>query len=194
MQGFMARSRTLNNMWKLCAGLALAASFASTPASARGFDVSVGVTGEVAPGVYGRVDISSGPRYPAVIIDRPVVISRPRHYIDPVYLHVPPGHARKWDKYCYRYDACGTPVYFVRSPEYVGFQRSYIPDRYIYRSEPRIIDRGGYYGGQEYRYERRYDDHGHKHKHRDNWDDDRRRGGRYDDEDRRGRGRGRDHD
>lgn len=39
----------------------------------------------------------------------------------PIYLHVPPGHAKNWRSYCGRYDACGQPVYFVRS----WYQRYY---------------------------------------------------------------------
>jgi hypothetical protein len=36
----------------------------------------------------------------------------------PVYLHVPPGHAKNWRKYCRQYNACNRPVYFIRSAEY----------------------------------------------------------------------------
>jgi hypothetical protein len=36
----------------------------------------------------------------------------------PVYVHVPPGHARNWRRHCHRYNACGHPVYFVKSAEY----------------------------------------------------------------------------
>ena len=36
----------------------------------------------------------------------------------PIYLHVPPGHAKNWRKHCHKYNACGTPVYFVKSAEY----------------------------------------------------------------------------
>jgi hypothetical protein len=39
-------------------------------------------------------------------------------------MHVPPGHARDWSKHCRKYDACGVPVYFVKSREYEpGYQR-----------------------------------------------------------------------
>jgi hypothetical protein len=38
-------------------------------------------------------------------------------------MHVPPGHARNWRKHCSRYQACGVPVYFVKSAEYEpGYQ------------------------------------------------------------------------
>ena len=38
--------------------------------------------------------------------------------LPPLYLHVPPGHAKKWSKHCHKYNACDRPVYFVRSAEY----------------------------------------------------------------------------
>ena len=36
----------------------------------------------------------------------------------PIYLHVPPGHEKKWRKHCREYDACGRPVYFVQDNWY----------------------------------------------------------------------------
>jgi hypothetical protein len=80
-------------------------------------DVRVTISGEVAPGVYGRVDIGSGPRPPLVSAE-PVVVVRQARAPAPVYLHVPPGHARNWSKHCRKYDACSRPVYFVKSAEY----------------------------------------------------------------------------
>ena len=50
---------------------------------------------------------------------QPVIIARPPGPPPgPVYLHVPPGHAKNWSKHCQRYNACGRPVYFVKSEEY----------------------------------------------------------------------------
>ena len=44
---------------------------------------------------------------------------------EPLYLHVPPGHAKHWRKHCHEYHACDRPVYFVRSAEYEpGFDRA----------------------------------------------------------------------
>ena len=40
----------------------------------------------------------------------------------PLYLYVPPGHAKDWGKHCYRYNACGRPVYFV--------QENWVRERY----------------------------------------------------------------
>ena len=115
-------------------GILLGTALLSSTAQAGDFDISVGVGGEVAPSVYGHVNVSNAP-YPALVINSPIVIARPVHYVEPVYMHVPPGHARKWNQYCYRYDACGTPVYFVRSSEYRGFSPLFIEPRYIYREQ-----------------------------------------------------------
>ncbi len=106
-------------MLKKTAGLA-ALLLAQGIGQAQAGDVNVGVTisGEIRPGVYGRVDIGTAPP-PAVLYPQPVIIVRqPTVVAAPVYLHVPPGHAKKWSKHCHRYHACGTPVYFVKSAEY----------------------------------------------------------------------------
>ena len=78
--------------------------------------VNVIVEGQVAPGVYGRVEIGGTP--PPVVYPEPKVIVRPATPVQPIYLHVPPGHAKNWKKHCKKYDACGQPVYFVKSAEY----------------------------------------------------------------------------
>ena len=76
--------------------------------------VSATVEGALAPGVYGRIDIGNAPP-PPLIYTQPVIIQRsPVMVQQPLYLHVPPGHAKKWSKHCARYNACGQPVYFVR--------------------------------------------------------------------------------
>jgi hypothetical protein len=50
-----------------------------------------------------------------------VVVGEPP--VEPIYLHVPPGHAKNWRKHCHEYHACGRPVYFVKSAEYEpGYQ------------------------------------------------------------------------
>src|SRR5690606_40405826 len=89
---------------------ALAALAAPTLAADVGVSVSIGQ-----PGFYGQIDIGNYPR-PQVIYAEPVIIQRvPVGVVrQPVYLHVPPGHAKNWSKHCYRYDACGRPVYFVQ--------------------------------------------------------------------------------
>ena len=94
-----------------------AAALAAGLAQAADVNVRVLVTSEVAPGVYGRVDIGSAPP-PPVVYEKPVIIARPASVPPPVYLHVPPGHAKNWKKHCKHYNACNVPVYFVRSAEY----------------------------------------------------------------------------
>ncbi len=84
-------------------------------------DVSVGVTitGEITPGVYGRVDLSNRPP-PRLVYAQPMIIEpAPRAVVlAPIYMHVPPGHAKNWRKHCHEYHACDRSVYFVRSAEY----------------------------------------------------------------------------
>jgi hypothetical protein len=89
----------------------------------QGVNVGVRASGEIAPGVYGRIDVRNRPP-PPVLYPQPVIILQQPRHVAPVYLHVPPGHARNWAKHCHKYDACGTPVYFVKSAEYEpGYQR-----------------------------------------------------------------------
>ncbi len=74
------------------------------------------------PGYYGRIDVGDYPR-PRFIFDEPIWIERSPQQ-NPLYLHVPPGHARNWDKHCARYDACRRPVYFVDDGWY---EEVYVP-------------------------------------------------------------------
>ena len=75
------------------------------------------IHGEIKPGVYGRVEFGNAPP-PVVLYPQPVVIVEERRPLPPIYLHVPPGHAKHWGKHCHKYNACNRPVYFVRSHEY----------------------------------------------------------------------------
>ena len=87
-------------------------------AAGSDIDLRVILSGEIAPGIYGRIDFGGAPP-PPVLYAKPVVITRHSGPpAGPVYLHVPPGHAKHWAKHCHRYRACGQPVYFVRSAEY----------------------------------------------------------------------------
>ncbi len=98
------------------------------PPLANAGDVSVGVTitGEIVPGVYGRVDLANRPP-PPLLYAQPVVIERPAaaRVVEPVYLHVPPGHAKNWRKHCHEYHACNRPVY---SCEVGGVRANYRRD------------------------------------------------------------------
>jgi len=83
-------------------------------AHAGELSVSVGVN---TPGVYGQITLGGLPP-PEVLLPQPVValpappmVSAPP--LQPLYLHVPPGHEKHWGKHCREYNACGRPVYFV---------------------------------------------------------------------------------
>ena len=89
---------------------ATSAAFATAPALATDVGVSVSV-GQ--PGFYGRIDIGDFPQ-PRLIYRQPVVIQPVAVVPQPIYLHVPPGHAKKWRKHCHKYNACNQSVYFVR--------------------------------------------------------------------------------
>ena len=98
--------------------IAVAMLLAAATAQAADVGVSISV-GQ--PGFYGRLDIGDFVPYPQVIYPRPVVVVPPPRGVvveGPVYMHVPPGHAKKWSKHCYQYNACGRPVYFVKDRWY----------------------------------------------------------------------------
>ncbi len=86
----------------------------------------VGVSVQVGePGFYGRIDIGGFPQ-PQLIYPQPVVIQpAPAGVIpEPIFLHVPPGHAKHWNKHCHKYNACDQPVYFVQDSWY---RHQYVP-------------------------------------------------------------------
>jgi hypothetical protein len=122
---------------------------AAVVAHANDINIGVNIAGEVAPGVYGRVNIGNTP--PPVVYTQPVVIVKQPHPVEPIYLNVPPGHSKHWEKHCHEYNACGRPVYFVKTAEY----------------EP------GWHGKDHERehhehghdHDHGHDDHGHKHGH-----------------------------
>lgn len=92
--------------WLAAAGIAVLAAMPFANAMAQG---------ALVPGVYGRIEFGTAPP-PPVIYAQPVIIQRPAMVVQqqPLYLHVPPGHAKKWSKHCAQYNACGQPVYFVK--------------------------------------------------------------------------------
>ena len=98
-------------------------------AQAQNVSFNATISGQVVPGVYGQVAINNGPpppvvyAQPVIALPAPVVVGAVP--VEPIYLHVPPGHAKNWRKHCHEYDACGRPVYFVRSAEY---EPGYRPD------------------------------------------------------------------
>ena len=133
----------------LCGALALVAM----PSFAADVGVSINL-GE--PGFFGQINIGNVPP-PAMIYAQPVLVERAPEYADapPIYLHVPPGHEKHWDRHCREYNACGRRVYFVRDDWY---QNEYVPR---YRRD----------GGRDYNEHR--DDRDRHHDRRDDRDDDR---------------------
>lgn len=132
---------------------------AATGAMAQNVGVDVHIGG---PGYYGNIQLGDfGP--PPVIYREPMIIERQVRYVgQPMYLRVPPGHAKHWAKHCREYNACGRPVYFVQDNWY---NNTYAPH---YREM-----HGG--GGRDYRDdERGHDKHdkGHGRGHDDDRDDD----------------------
>lgn len=106
--------KNLRKMAVLAATLACSASFAADV----GVSVSVGQ-----PGFYGQIDIGNYPP-PRVIYREPMIIERVHVDHAPVYMRVPPGHAKHWDKHCYEYHACNRRVYFVEDDWY---EHEYVP-------------------------------------------------------------------
>ena len=109
----------LLTMKSLCAILAMATLATLSAPALAGTDVGVSV-GVNQPGFYGRIDIGSVSAPPVLIYRQPVIITRPAVVVtqQPVYLHVPPGHAKNWRKHCGHYNACGQQVYFVQEDWY----------------------------------------------------------------------------
>lgn len=112
----------MKRIWMVCA--LLAGQWAQA-------EVGVSVTlGD--PNFYGRIEIGNYPS-PALIYPQPiVVVQQPQRYT-PIYLRVPPGHAKNWKKHCGHYNACNRPVYFVQdrwyNDVYVPRYREAHPDR-----------------------------------------------------------------
>jgi hypothetical protein len=129
---------------------AAAAVLVSVPTFAADVGVSVSV-GQ--PGFYGHIEIGNFPQ-PQVVYAKPVVIQPvPVGEVrEPIYLRVPPGHARNWKKHCHKYNACGQPVYFVKDDWYNDV---YVPEYHKRHGEGR--------GRDERHGDDRDDDHGRDH-------------------------------
>ena len=92
------------------------------------------------PGFYGRIDLGADAP-PPVYYTQPVIVERQVRYVgQPVYLRVPEGHRKHWNKHCRRYNACGQQVFFVQDGWY---NNTYAP-RYRdgHRHDHRGDDRG----------------------------------------------------
>jgi hypothetical protein len=100
-------------MKKFLLGAALVAAASGAMAQNIGVDVHIG-----GPGYYGTIELGNFGR-PPVLYQQPMIIERQVRYVgQPLYLRVPPGHAKKWSKHCGAYNACGRPVYFVQDSWY----------------------------------------------------------------------------
>jgi len=121
----------------LAAGLIAISSY--TFASDIGVSITVGD-----PGFYGRIELGNIQR-PQVIYEQPIIIVAPAPAVRsvPIYLRVPPGHAKKWSKHCQKYRACGQPVYFVQDSWYSNV---YAPE---YRKMKGYKDKRGDDGGDQ---------------------------------------------
>lgn len=115
------------NMRRFLFAAVLATVAAPLLAGDVGVSLSIGQ-----PGFYGRVDIGGYPP-PRVVYPQPVFVERVPVSRAPVYLHVPPGHAKHWRKNCHRYGACGERVYFVQNNWY---RHEYVPRHYHYQAQP----------------------------------------------------------
>ena len=113
--------------------IAAALIVVTAPALAADVGVSVSI-GQ--PGFYGQIDIGDYPQ-PQLIYRQPRMVERVDMDRPPVYMRVPPGHAKNWRKNCYRYGACGERVYFVQDNWY---HREFVP-RYQERHGDRRDDR-----------------------------------------------------
>ncbi|HCZ16663.1 MAG TPA: hypothetical protein DHV85_19180 [Candidatus Accumulibacter sp.] len=144
--------------------LLFAAVLAAATVPVLAADVAVSVSiGQ--PGFYGRLDIGGYPQ-PQVIYPQPIIIERVSVHRQPIYLKVPPGHAKNWRKHCGAYNACGERVYFVQNSWY---QRDYVP-QYQERHNTRREEYRGEYRGDYGRHQAGRDrddyrgkqkDHGH---------------------------------
>ena len=131
--------------------IALAVAAISTPVAADDIGVSVTI-GQ--PGFYGTIIIGDYPYpLPRVIYRHPRVVERGYVGRRPIYMRVPPGHAKNWDKHCHRYDACGYPVYFVEDSWY---EHDYVPN---YREYHRYDHRRGDYDHRRGDYDHRRGDY-----------------------------------
>ena len=135
--------------------------------------INIIVSGQVAPGVYGQVQLGNAAR-PPLVYAQPMLIEPQAAPPPPVYLHVPPDHARNWRKHCREYNACNRPVYFIKSQEYEPeYQRHYQEherEREMERQRFEERERQDRGHGHEQDHGHGHDDHGHGHDDHDKHD------------------------
>jgi hypothetical protein len=121
--------------------------------------INVILSGQVAPGVYGQVQFGNAAP-PPLVYAQPMLIVPQDAPPPPVYLHVPPGHAKNWGRYCRQYNACNRPVYFVRSAEYEpDYERRRHDDDHGRGHDDRGDDHGHGYDRDRHDDHERHDDH-----------------------------------
>ena len=113
--------------------IAAAIFAAAAPAMAQ-TSVSINV-GQ--PGFYGQLNIGGFPP-PPVYYTQPVIVERQVRYVGgPVYLRVPEGHRKHWNKHCREYDACGRQVLFVQDGWYSNTYAPRYREQHFRREEYR---------------------------------------------------------
>lgn len=125
--------------------IAAVLAFASTSIFAADVGVSIRI-GE--PGFYGRLDIGGYPP-PQVIYREPRTMYRSAMHRTPIYMNVPPGHAKNWPKHCRKYNACNERVYFVQNSWY---SQEYVPryqQHHSHRDDRRDNHRGDRRDGRD---------------------------------------------
>lgn len=145
-------------MKKILAALVLTTAACAAPAMAGNVGISISL-GE--PGFYGQIDLGNVGR-PLLVYDQPVLIERRYHNLAPIYLRVPPAHARNWRRFCELYDACARPVYFVRDDWYRNVYAPRYREEHLRDSYERRDDRR-----DEHRDDRRDERHDERHDNRD---------------------------
>src|ERR1700737_429524 len=120
----------------ILASIAAVALIGANIGRAGDLNIRIILAGQIAPGLYGQVDLGDEAPPPLVYAE-PVLIVPVATPLPPVYLYIPPDHVRYWRRYCHHYNACSRPVYFVRPPEYEpDYVRGYYRDRdYDYRGD-----------------------------------------------------------
>ena len=104
-------------MKNLIAATIVAFSVISVSAAA---DVKV-VVGE--PDYFGPIELVGFPE-PRLVSTEPVIVREVEIVGEPIYLRVPPGHSKHWEKHCADYDACERQVYFV---DHNWYSTVYVP-------------------------------------------------------------------
>lgn len=119
--------------------IAAVLAVASTSVFAVDVNVSINI-GE--PGYYGRLETGGYPP-PQLIYREPRVMYRSALQRPPIYMNVPPGHARDWPKHCRKYNACNERVYFVQNTWYSQEYAPRYKQQHNSRGDDRRDDRTG---------------------------------------------------